>query len=245
MMIGLYGIFVVNRDNLPVSFKGFRPDLEIMKDILAVGVPSALTQATTSVVSGIINKLIAGYGAAAIAVFGGFNKISSFGTLPIFGVTRGMNPILGYSAGAKDSKRFIETRNLAVKYASVFSVITGLVFALAPGVILKLLSATPEMGAIGMQAYRIMGFPIMLYGASIVLSQQFPPAKKSYITMLLTIARQVGYMVPLCILFSRTWGLNGIWAGYAAADIINFFVVLIVSRVFRRKVLETWVKNTD
>ena len=69
MLIGFYGIFKVNRANLPVTFKGFRPDIQIMKDILVVGIPSALTQATTSIVSGIVNKLIAGYGTAAIAVF--------------------------------------------------------------------------------------------------------------------------------------------------------------------------------
>ena len=37
MLIGMYGIFVVNKANLPVSFRGFRPDLTIIRDILAVG----------------------------------------------------------------------------------------------------------------------------------------------------------------------------------------------------------------
>lgn len=240
MLIGFYGIFKVNRANLPVTFKGFRPDAGIMKDILAVGLPSALTQATTSIVSGIVNKLIAGYGTAAIAVFGGFGKFSSFGILPIFGVTRGMTPILGYSTGAKDADRFIETRNLAMKIASIFAVLTCLLFVLAPGAVLRLISATPEMKEIGVQAYRILGAPLALYGVSIVLSQQFPPAKKSYITTILTLARQVGYMVPLCTFFSRQWGITGIWAGYAAADIINFIVVIIVAGWFRRKVIEKW-----
>ena len=240
MLIGFYGIFRINRKNLDVTFRGFRPDFALMKEILAVGVPSALTQATTSIVSGIINKLIAGYGTAAIAVYGGFGKFSSFGILPIFGVTRGMNPILGYSVGARDGERFIETRNLAMKFASVFSVLTSMVFVLAPGVVLKLINANPEMIPVGMQAYRILGLPLALYGVSIVLAQEFPPAGKSYITMILTLARQVGYMVPLCMLFSKMWGITGIWAGYAAADVINFFVVIIVSRWFRRKVIEKW-----
>ena len=243
MAIGFYGIFKTNHENLPVTFRGFRPDFEIMKDILAVGIPSALTQATTSIVSGIINKLIAGYGTAAISVYGGFGKFSSFGVLPIFGVTRGMNPILGYSVGAKNKQRFIETRNLAYRLASVFSVFTGCVFVFAPGVILKLLNATPEMIDVGMTAYRILGAPLVLYGISIVSVQIFPPAKKSYITMILTLMRQVGYMVPLCMLFSKLWGLTGIWAGYAAADVINFFVVILVNRWFRMKVLDQWEDN--
>ena len=243
MSIGFYGVLRVNRKNLPVTFKGFRPDFGLMKDILSVGLPSALTQATTSVVSGIINKLIAGYGASAIAVYGGYSKFSSFGTLPIFGVTRGMTPILGYCTGAKDGKRFIETRNLAMKYASVFAVLTCMIFVAAPGAVLHLISATSEMKTMGMQAYRILGLPMALYGVSIVLAQQFPPAKKSYITTILTLGRQVGYMVPLCTLFSGKWGITGIWTGYAAADVINFFVVIIVAGWFRRKVVEKWAKE--
>lgn len=243
MAIGFYGIFRVNRANLPVTFRGFRPDFGLMKDILAVGLPSALTQATTSIVSGIMNKLIAGYGAAAISVYGGYGKFSSFGTLPIFGVTRGMTPILGYCTGAKDGKRFIETRNLAMKYASVFAVLTCMLFVIAPGIVLHLISATPEMETVGMRAYRILGMPMALYGVSIVLAQEFPPARKSYITTILTLARQVGYMVPLCTLFSKKWGITGIWAGYAAADVINFIVVIIVAGWFRRKVIEKWEKT--
>ena len=240
MSIGFYGIFRVNRENLPVTFKGFRPDFEIIKDILAVGIPAMLTQATTSIVSGIINKLIAGYGTAAISVFGGYGKVSSFGTLPIFGVTRGMNPILGYSVGAKNKQRFLETRNLAYKLASIFAVLTAALFVFAPGVVLSMLNATPEMREIGMSAYRILGAPMALYGISIVSVQVFPPAKKSYISMTLTLMRQVGYMVPICTILSRTWGLTGIWTGYAAADIINFFVVIAANIWLRKKVLDKW-----
>ncbi len=243
MAIGFYGIFRTNRDNLPVTFKGFRPDFGIMKDILSVGIPAALTQATTSIVSGIINKLIAGYGTAAISVYGGFGKFSSFGTLPIFGVTRGMNPILGYSVGAKNKARFLETRNLAYKLASVFAVLTGCLFVFAPGAVLSLLNATPEMEEVGMTAYRILGAPMVLYGVSIVSVQVFPPAKRSYISMTLTLMRQVGYMVPLCILFSRLWGMTGIWIGYAAADVINFFVVIAANVWLRKKVLDSWDKE--
>ena len=151
-----------------------------------------------------------------------------------------MNPILGYSVGAKNKQRFLETRNLAYKLASIFAVLTAALFVFAPGVVLIMLNATPEMREIGMSAYRILGAPMALYGISIVSVQVFPPAKKSYISMTLTLMRQVGYMVPICTILSRTWGLTGIWTGYAAADIINFFVVIAANIWLRKKVLDKW-----
>ena len=237
MSIGMYGIFVRNKDNLPVTFKGFRPDAAILKDILAVGVPSALTQATTSVVSGIISKLIAGYGTAAISVYGGYSRFSSFGILPVFGVTRGMNPILGYSFGAKNKERFKATEKLAVKAGFVITSITALVFLLGPDIILRLISATPEMIEVGRPAYRILALPLFVSGAAIVMSQAFPPAKRSYLTMIYTLLRQVGIMIPLCLFCGRKWGMTGIWIGCAATDYLGLIVVIIMTIWFIRNVI--------
>lgn len=226
MAIGMYGIFVRNRENLPVSREDFRPDAAVMKDILAVGIPSALTQATTSVVSGIISKMIAGYGTAAISVYGGYTRFSTFGILPVFGVTRGMNPILGYSFGAKNKERFKETEKLAIIAGLIITAIAGAVFLFAPDLILRLISATPEMMEVGRPAYRILALPLFVNGISIVMSQSFPPAKRSYLTMIYTILRQVGIMIPFCIIGGRKWGMTGIWIGYAATD---FFAVMVVT----------------
>ena len=237
MTIGMYGIFVYNRENLPVTFKGFRPDGAILKDILAVGIPSALTQATTSIVSGIISKMIAGYGTAAISVYGGYARFSSFGILPVFGVTRGMNPILGYSYGARDKERYKATEKLAVRAGTVITVISGLVFLLGPDLILRLISATPEMIEVGRPAYRILALPLFVSGASIVMSQSFPPAKRSYLTMIYTMLRQVGIMIPLCFICGRKWGMTGIWIGYAATDYLSIMVVTGMTVWFMKNVI--------
>lgn len=237
MAIGMYGIFVRNRNNLPITPGDFRPEAAILKDILAVGIPSALTQATTSVVSGIISKMIAGYGTAAISVYGGYSRFSSFGILPVFGVTRGMNPILGYSFGAKDRERFRATEKLAIKAGLVITAISALVFLLWPDLILRLISATPEMMEVGRPAYRILALPLFVNGISIVMSQSFPPAKRSYLTMIYTMLRQVGIMIPFCLIGGRIWGMTGIWIGYAATDYVAVLVVTGMTVWFYRNVI--------
>lgn len=243
MAIGMYGIFVRNRKNLPVSLKNFRPDPAILKDILSVGIPSALTQATTSIVSGIISKMIAVYGTAAISVYGGYSRFSSFGILPVFGVTRGMNPILGYSYGAKDKERFKATQKLAIIAAFIITAISGSVFLLAPDLILRFISATPEMIEVGRPAYRILALPLFVSGVSIVMSQSFPPAKRSYLTMIYTMLRQVGIMIPLCLIGGRKGGMTGIWIGYAATDYIALLVVIVMTIWFMKNVINKLEKD--
>jgi len=240
MTVGFYGVFVRNRKNLPVRLKGFKPDGKIIKDILVVGIPSALTQATTSVVSGIVNRIVSGYGVNAISVYGAYNRISSLGILPVFGVTRGMNPILGYSYGAKNRARFIQTRRFGLIAALVISSAVGLMFLLIPGTLLNMVKATPEMRETGMTAFRILALSMFISGVAIVLAQVFPPARRSYFTMIYTILRQVGLLVPLCLLFSKLWGITGVWTGYVVTDYSAFFIVLGLNIWFNRKVLDKW-----
>lgn len=245
MGVGMYGVFVLNRKNLPVKLRGFRPDGRIMKDILSVGIPSALTQATTSVVSGIVNRIVAGYGTAAVAVYGGYTRISSLGTLPVFGVTRGMTPILGYSYGARNRERFVAARRLGAISALVISSAAGLFFLLFPGAVLSLVNASDEMREIGMTAYRILAVPLFISGVAIALAQVFPPAKRSYFTMIYTILRQVGFLVPLCLLFSRFWSMTGVWIGRAVTDYAGFLIVLGMNIWFDRNVLDKWEKKEE
>ena len=240
MCVGLYGVFVRNRKNLPVRLSGFKPDGKIIKDILVVGIPSALTQATTSVVSGIMNRMVSRYGVAAISVYGGYNKISSLGILPVFGVTRGMNPILGYSYGAKDRERFRKTRRIGLLSALVISSVVGLLFLLMPGTLLDMLKADETMRTIGTTAFRILSLSMFICGVSIVLAQVFPPAKRSYFTMIYTILRQVGLLVPLCLLFSKLRGTTGLWIGYVVTDYTACLIALGMNIWFNRKVLDKW-----
>lgn len=240
MAIGMYGIFKLNQKNLPVSFRGFRPDIPIIKDILYVGVPAALTQATTSIVAGIVNKQIAIYGTAAIAVYGAFSKLNTFATLPVFGITRGMNPILGFCCGAKKRKRFLETEKLAAIIADGWTVFAWLLFTAIPGPLLRLMNATPEMMEIGVKSFRLLAMSLLIVGASIVMVQIFPPVKRAYISMASAMLRQLGFLVPLTILMGRKYGIYGVWVGICLADTLNFIFVIIMNIWLRRKVLSEW-----
>ena len=240
MLIGLYGIFVVNKKNLDVTFKGFKPDLAILKDILEVGIPSALTQATTSIVAGIVNKEIAVFGTSAISIYGAFSKLNTFAMLPVFGVTRGMNPILGYCCGAKNSKRFKETVSFARILANAWTFGALLVFQLAPALLLGMMNITGDNVAAGTMSFRILSLSLSFMGANIVMTQLFPPVKKSYITMTSALLRQVVFLIPFTMLLSRYYGMYGIWAGIIVADILNFFYIIAVNIWLDKKVLSTW-----
>ena len=240
MLIGMYGIFKINHENLPVTFRGFRPDFAVMKDILTVGIPAALTQATTSVVAGIVNKQIAVYGTDAVRLYGSFTKLNSFATLPVFGITRGMNPILGFCAGEKNRERFLETRNFAMVLANSWTAFCFLLFQFAPTMLLGMMNIRGDLVPEGIVTYRILSMSLTVMGCSIVMTQLFAPVKKSYISMASALLRQVVLLVPLTMLLGRMHGMHGIWIGIQCADFLNFLFIIAMNIWLRKKVLSTW-----
>lgn len=111
---------------------------------------------------------------------------------------------------------------------------------LAPGMLLGLMNATTEMMEIGITSFRLLTLSQCFMGATIVMVQIFPPLKKSYISMASALFRQVLLLVPLTMLLSTKFGMNGIWIGIFLADLINFIFVIGANIWLRKKVLSEW-----
>ena len=93
-----------------------------------------------------------------------------------------MNPILGYCCGAENSKRFDETEKLAVIVANSWTFFCFLMFMFIPRTMLGWMNATPEMYEIGVTSFRLLAMSMCILGASIVMTQVFPPVKVIHIT---------------------------------------------------------------
>ena len=104
---------VKNRE-LQLHFRGFRPRLDVCKVILAIGVPSILMQAISSVMSFGMNQILLSFVPTAAAVFGVYFKLQSIIFMPVFGLNNGMVPIIAYNYGARKKERMTRTIKLAI-----------------------------------------------------------------------------------------------------------------------------------
>ena len=70
--------------DVTISFKGFRPNGEIIKDIYIIGIPSIVMQSIGSVMTTGMNLILMGISSTAAAVFGVYFKLQSFFFMPVF-----------------------------------------------------------------------------------------------------------------------------------------------------------------
>ena len=108
----------------------FKPSKKIYTEILKIGVPTLTFQFLTSLSIALINRAAKGYGDAVIAGMSVVTRVTSMGTLVVFGFLKGFQPIAGFSYGAKKFDRLREAIKTSVIWSSVFCVIAGLLMAL-------------------------------------------------------------------------------------------------------------------
>lgn len=75
-------------------------------EILKIGIPTLTFQLLTSLSIALINRASSTYGDVVIAGMGAVTRVTSMGTLVVFGFLKGFQPIAGFSYGAKISKDY-------------------------------------------------------------------------------------------------------------------------------------------
>ena len=90
------------------SIKEFSPTRQMVTEILKIGVPTLVFQLLTSLSIALINRASSNYGDSVIAGMGAVTRITSMGTLVVFGFLKGFQPIAGFSYGAKKFDRLRE-----------------------------------------------------------------------------------------------------------------------------------------
>ena len=100
MSLAIYFNIKHNPD-ISFEFKSFSFNLNIVKQIYSVGLPSIIMQSVGSFMNFCINNILMSFSTTAAAVFGVYYKLQSFIFMPIFGLNNGMIPIIAFNYGAK------------------------------------------------------------------------------------------------------------------------------------------------
>ena len=241
--LALYFNLKKNHD-IRLHFKGFRPHWKIIGQIYAIGLPSVVMVAIGSVMTFCMNKILIAYHSAketAATAFGIYFKLNSFIFLPIFGLNNGVVSIIAYNYGAQHRRRMTETIKRSTIYASCIMLLGMSIFLSIPGTLLNIFDATDTLLAVGVPALRIISLSFCMAGASIALTSAFQALGKSLYSMIISIIRQLVFLVPLAYILARYGAGIGnddlVWWSYPIAEI----AALTVSLLFFRHMYKTLI----
>lgn len=219
--------FLSGKSSLTIKRSELKPSFSIIKEILMVGFPAFMQQAAGSLMVISINTMLIRYGSEFyVGVFGIVQRISMFMLMPLIGIMQGMQPIVGYNYGAKKYSRLKETVLLGLKAATLLSTLIFIMMIIVPNLFVSIFSSDPTVLEAGSQALRILFATSFFIGVPIVCGGIYQSLGKVKQALILSLSRQLLFLIPLVIILPRFFGVNGVWLAFPISDALAFTLAL-------------------
>ena len=231
-------ILFVSKHEVKITFKGFKMQKLVLKNIYAVSFPAIIMQCIGSVMVSGINAIIsianitAEYAAAYINAFGIYFKLQSFVFMPVFGLSQGVSPIIGYNYGARNKKRMFEAFRMGSIIAGVIMAAGTVLFQLAPSWLLSLFESEENAAAnallaeVGVPVLRIISISFIMAAVGIMFSTLFQAVGKGFYSMTMSVLRQLVVLLPVAYLLSKI-DMVTMWYAFPIAELFCLFVGII------------------
>jgi len=220
--IWVLAYFLGKKSVLKLHLSNLTLDWEIVRSIFKIGLSPFLMQIAASVVTVLFNYSLLQYGGAlAVASIGVINRIAMLMLMPIFGLSQGLQPILGYNYGAGNYTRVKKALKLAIYGATVFATTGFLLIQLFDEQIMMLFNNNPELISVGSHGMRIYLCMLPVIGFQIIGGNYFQAVGKAGYAIILSMSRQVIILIPLLLILPGVLGINGAWLASPIADLVS------------------------
>ena len=214
-------------------------DLSIARRIYAIGLSPFLMNVTACVVVVFLNKALLDHGGAdgnlAVGAYGIINRTTMFFVMVVFGVTQGMQPILGYNFGANNWLRVKQTLRKGIWIGVAITTTGFLITEIFPDQISSLFTVDPTLISVASDGFRIFFLCYPVVGCQIVIQNFFQSIGKPQLSIFLSLTRQLIFLLPFLFILPHYWGIDGVWSSIAASDMLAFLVAVLTLLVMLRR----------
>ncbi len=224
-------ILLLKKHEVKISFKKFRVKLNILKQIYVVGFPAIIMQCIGSVMVSGINAIISVFASsvaikeAYINIFGIYFKLQSFVFMPVFGLSQGTSPIIGYNYGARNMKRMYSALKIGMLIAAVIMTLGFILFQFGSPLLLSLFEANELTLTLGVPAFKIISLCFVPAAVGITFSTMFQAVGKGLRSMLMSIMRQLLVLLPAAFLLAKS-SLEAMWYSFPIAEAVALVVAI-------------------
>ena len=231
-----------------------KPDMHLWGIILSLGVASFIMQVANAIINVILNQTLAYYGAldpvgasGALAAIGVAGRINGFAFMPAIGVLMGAQTLIGYNYGARNWKRVRKAYWLGVLFATIIITFFFVLIHMIPEQIVQLFGVEGSLEQFCIFALQVMTAMFPLVGFQMMSSNYFQSTGQPLKASLLSLTRQVLFLIPLLLLLPRflpgiidVTSLQAVCFTYPTADVLSIITTaaFIIPELLKLRRLE-------
>lgn len=237
-----YAIYLMKGNSiLSCNPKRFAVNDGIFKNVVSIGIPAAVNNILMSLSNIIMNNFMKEYGEAAVAALGIAMKVNMLIVFVQMGIGMGIQPLIGYSYGAKNIKRLKGVIKFTILCTVIFGSVLTLLYFLFTDNIINIFNgehdpAVTEYGVTILRGLMVAG-PFI--GIMFTFNFAFQGMGKPIPTLILSLGRQGLIFLPLLIVMNKFVGFDGIVYAQPTADLVcvvlAFLMFLIIVKQQKKK----------
>ena len=235
----VYYDFYLIRGNsiLSCNPKRFYSGDAIAANVIPIGVPAAINNILMSLSNIILNNLMKDYGEAAVAALGIAMKVNMLIVFVQMGMGMGIQPLIGYSFGAKNIKRLKGTIKFTILCTVIFGTILSVLYFIFTSSIINLFNGEndPLVTEYGVKILRALIITGPFIGIMFAFNFAFQGMGKPVPSLVLSLGRQGLIFLPVVIIMNRIFAFDGIIYAQPAADLICVVLSAIMFAVIVSK----------
>ena len=218
--------------------KYMKPDVGIIKEIYAIGLPAIIAQALMSIMVYVMN-LILKFSPSAQTAYGLFYKVQQFVLFLAFGLRDAITPIIAFAYGMGSKKRIKDGIKYGLMYTSVLMIFGILITEIFPSSFATLFNAgSSREYFIG--AMRIISISFIFAGINVAYQGIYQALDGGMESLIISLLRQLVIILPLAGIFSifvrkGRAGVSLIWWAFPitelAACLIGFAFLKKIQKI--------------
>ncbi len=222
-----------------------RTELEKMKEIIKLGVPSCLFNAIFTIVGIAVAVIISQYGKEAIAAQKVGSQLEAISWMTALGFSTAMSTFVGQNVGAKKPDRVIDGYFEALKISVMLGLVnTFILYVFSTPLMYIFFSQDQITLQIGVDYLKILAFSQLFMCIEVTTQGAFYGIGNTTIPSVSGIVFNL-VRIPMAMALSFMYGLNGVWWAISISSLLKgvFMVMFFIMYVKRHEDYNIYLKR--
>ena len=220
--IYILSFFFLKKSDLKLNISDLKFDMGIVKETVSLGFVTLSRQAAVSLTVLVVNNILFSLqGEAMIAVYAIISRMLMFMLFPILGITQGFIPIAGYNFGAKNRDRVLNSVKKAIIYSTVMATLIFLFIYTFSDLVANAFTSDVNIIDKTSDALILVFMATPIIGIQLIGSAYFQAIGRAFPALMLTLSRQVFFLIPLVFFLSKIYGVYGVWISFPLSELLS------------------------
>ena len=233
------GILLRKRNYIPPLIYFFTKKMHYLKEILKIGIPTAVASMVWSMVYPILMRQITPFGIIHVSAVGICHRLESFPYFVAQGFGIAATSLVGFYLGKHETNKIDKIVDCCLFLSSVIITPFMIFYLFIPHNLIGLLSDNSLLTDAGAKYLYIIGVFEIFMCYENLMTGVFTGLGKTLPTTLVTMPLTIG-RIPMAWFFATYlgWGIDGIWWAISISTFLKGFGLLMLYKYYKKKTSE-------